>query len=108
MNASLAPASTPPMSAPAASIKTFPSASWTTSTNGRRNSATGLTKPRNYSPTIESGKVEPKTSVSFLPQTLSTTPSLVSCSEAAVYLGMYARANHTMRTIKWSLTSPSV
>ena len=46
-NASPAPASTPPTSAPGAYTKTCPSASWTTSTNGRRNSATGSTKPKN-------------------------------------------------------------
>jgi len=45
-NASPAPACTPPTSDPAASRKTSRSAFSTTSTNGRRNSATASTKPK--------------------------------------------------------------
>ncbi|KAL8696759.1 MAG: hypothetical protein Q9224_002634 [Gallowayella concinna] len=103
-NVSLAPASTPPTSAPAACTPTSLSASSTTSTNGPPNSAIASTKPKNSSPTIASGKVELKALASSQPPMPSTTLSVVSCSVAQAFPGIYGKANRTRFTTRWNST----
>jgi hypothetical protein len=67
------------MSVLVASSKTFPSDCWTTFMLGPLNSVTASMRPRNFSPTTESGLAEPKVSVSSLPRMPSITASRVSC-----------------------------
>ncbi len=71
-----------------ASIKIYPLASLTISTNGRLNLATASTRPKNSSQTTASGKVGLKVlALSPLP-TLSITPFPASCFEDQACLGM--------------------